>query len=187
MAMLRIPESRVSPSISPPAFPALPDRHMSSSVADSARQRLDSAAFGQPIRWRAHGSYALKGFGEALEIREAGLEGVASFAPPVASEKATPTRPSGSTATGKRTLRVGVIATVVGVAIAVLAWWTTSQPRGPHPPAAPQPDAVSAPAGKSVAVLPFVNMSSDKENEYFSDGITEDLINALSKVSGLHV
>jgi TolB-like protein/class 3 adenylate cyclase/lipoprotein NlpI len=40
---------------------------------------------------------------------------------------------------------------------------------------------------KSVAVLPFVNMSSDKENEYFSDGITEDLITALSKVSGLHV
>src|SRR5205823_4367359 len=91
------------------------------------------------------------------------------------------------TATGRRKLRVGVIATVVGVAIAVLAWWTTSQLRGPHPPAAPQPDAVSAPARKSVAVLPFVNMSSDKENEYFSDGITEDLITALSKVSGLHV
>ena len=40
---------------------------------------------------------------------------------------------------------------------------------------------------KSVAVLPFVNMSSDKENEYFSDGVAEDLITALSKISGLHV
>src|SRR5262249_33777923 len=39
----------------------------------------------------------------------------------------------------------------------------------------------------SVAVLPFVNMSPDKDNEYFSDGFTEDLISALSKVSGLHV
>ncbi|MFA7288530.1 MAG: adenylate/guanylate cyclase domain-containing protein [Melioribacteraceae bacterium] len=40
---------------------------------------------------------------------------------------------------------------------------------------------------KSIAVLPFVNMSSDIENEYFSDGITEDLLNALSKVEGLQV
>jgi len=40
---------------------------------------------------------------------------------------------------------------------------------------------------KSVAVLPFVNMSSDRENEYLSEGITEDLITALSKVSGLRV
>jgi TolB-like protein len=82
---------------------------------------------------------------------------------------------------------VGAIATVVGGAIAVLAWWTTSQPRGPQPPAVPQAAAVSPPAKKSVAVLPFVNMTSDKENEYFSDGISEDLITALSKVSGLHV
>ena len=49
----------------------------------------------------------------------------------------------------------------------------------------------SEPAGaaqpKSVAVLPFVNMSSDKENEYLSDGITEELINALANVDGLRV
>ena len=53
-------------------------------------------------------------------------------------------------------------------------------------PGAPQASG-HANERKSIAVLPFVNMSSDKENEYFSDGITEDLITALSKVSGLHV
>jgi len=39
----------------------------------------------------------------------------------------------------------------------------------------------------SIAVLPFKNLSSDRENEYFSDGITEELINALTKVEGLNV
>jgi serine/threonine protein kinase len=39
----------------------------------------------------------------------------------------------------------------------------------------------------SIAVIPFVNMSADPENEYFSDGLAEELINALSKLEGLHV
>jgi adenylate cyclase len=40
---------------------------------------------------------------------------------------------------------------------------------------------------KSVAVLPFVNMSDDAENEYFSDGISEELLNVLVRVNGLRV
>ncbi|KOH45346.1 helix-turn-helix domain-containing protein [Sunxiuqinia dokdonensis] len=40
---------------------------------------------------------------------------------------------------------------------------------------------------KSIAVLPFVNMSADVENEYFSDGITEEIINALTRIEGLKV
>ena len=40
---------------------------------------------------------------------------------------------------------------------------------------------------KSVAVLPFANMSADPENEFFSDGITEEIINALAQIDGLRV
>lgn len=40
---------------------------------------------------------------------------------------------------------------------------------------------------KSIAVLPFVNMSAETDNEYFSDGITEEIINALTRVQGLKV
>ena len=40
---------------------------------------------------------------------------------------------------------------------------------------------------KSIAVLPFVNMSADKDDEYLSDGMTEELLNVLAKVKGLRV
>ena len=54
-----------------------------------------------------------------------------------------------------------------------------------------EPGSVAMPSSKkekpSIAVLPFNNMSGDPEQEYFSDGITEDIITDLSKVSGLSV
>jgi TolB-like protein len=39
----------------------------------------------------------------------------------------------------------------------------------------------------SIAVLPFLNLSSDKENEYFSDGLAEEIINALTRIANLRV
>ena len=42
-------------------------------------------------------------------------------------------------------------------------------------------------AAKSVAMLPFTNMSADADNEYFTDGMAEEIINALNKVQSLRV
>jgi len=59
-----------------------------------------------------------------------------------------------------------------------------------RPASAPAPKPASQPARSdkpSIAVLPFQNMSGDAEQEYFSDGITEDIITDLSKLSGLMV
>src|SRR5260370_35410310 len=48
--------------------------------------------------------------------------------------------------------------------------------------------AADAPTTENaIAVRPFANLSSEQENEYFSDGLTEELINALTKVEGLRV
>jgi len=50
------------------------------------------------------------------------------------------------------------------------------------------PAGIAAQQGTpSIAVLPFVNMSSDKEQEYFSDGLAEELLNNLAKIPGLRV
>lgn len=57
----------------------------------------------------------------------------------------------------------------------------------PPPSPSPSPSKPRQPEGRSIAVLAFANMSGDAEQEYFSDGIAEDIITDLSKVSGLLV
>ncbi|MGK6307398.1 adenylate/guanylate cyclase domain-containing protein [Variovorax sp. DT-64] len=57
----------------------------------------------------------------------------------------------------------------------------------PAEPAPPPTRALRPPDRPSLAVLPFTNMSGDPEQEYFADGITEDIITDCSKISGLFV
>jgi TolB-like protein/Tfp pilus assembly protein PilF len=57
----------------------------------------------------------------------------------------------------------------------------------PAAPTGPAAGASPADSAASIAVLPFVNMSEEKANEYFSDGLTEELLNVLANVPGLRV
>jgi adenylate cyclase len=76
--------------------------------------------------------------------------------------------------------------TVKNIDRPIRVWrWHPSITAVPSPSIAPNPGPNGA--GQSIAVLPFTNMSGDPEQEYFSDGISEDIITDLSKIAGLTV
>ncbi len=80
---------------------------------------------------------------------------------------------------------MGAAAAVLAIAIIGILVW---RPWAPDvEPASIERMAFALPDKPSIAVLPFVNMSGDAEQEYFADGMTDDLITDLSKISGLFV
>jgi len=110
----------------------------------------------------------------------------------------SPKSDAGEVAERRNGLRYGLML----IALLMLAgalWWFFSYPARERARAAPAVHAppasgpietsnvVFAPPAHSVAVLPFVNLSGDKKQEYFSEGISEDLITALSQFPGLKV
>ena len=94
------------------------------------------------------------------------------------------TRPAASAAPNRRrrALALGVVVLLVAGLLLMLKFGT--RPKS----AASATNATTSTADqKSIAVLPFVNMSADKDNEYFSDGITEEILNGLARTPGLRV
>ena len=91
-------------------------------------------------------------------------------------------------ATARAERRRWLLATAAALLLLVVSgvfWWQPWAPDRDRASLAKM--AQSVPDKPSIAVLPFTNMSGDPDQEYFSDGITEDLITDLSKVSGLFV
>ena len=74
---------------------------------------------------------------------------------------------------------LGAVVVLILLGAAGWAGWRALRPSGPL--------GLTLPDRPSVAVLPFTNLSRDPAQDYFSDGVTEDLITGLSKVSGLFV
>jgi len=130
-----------------------------------------------PFEQENLGDQVLKGFEEPIRVYTVGLKDGAELPEPTkAYEK------------GKSPLIRSVI---IAIAIALLfggglvIWLQPWVPE--YEPASVEKMAIPLPDKPSIAVLPFTNMSSDAEQEYFSDGITEDIITDLAKISGLFV
>ena len=104
----------------------------------------------------------------------------ASLEAPAASLSAVPPQ-----ALRKKILPIAGI-TVAAVTLAALyvpKFWQANHSLAERPANTP----TNTVSDKSIAVLPFVNMSSDKEQEYFSDGLSEELLNLLTKIPQLQV
>jgi serine/threonine-protein kinase len=113
-----------------------------------------------------------------FDLKAGGIERT----PPVA-----PADPASSTSAGVRRARLVLLLLGLGGAAAApgLVYFFAWPGAGPGPSRGSVAPATQTDA--SIAVLPLVNMSSDKEQEYFSDGLTEELLNLLAKVPGLRV
>ncbi len=97
----------------------------------------------------------------------------------------TPVVQEATKSTGRPWVVPAAAAVVLVVAVGGAFWW---QPWAPDvEPASVERMALQLPENPSIAVLPFDNMSGDVEQDYFADGMTEDLITDLSKVAGLFV
>jgi TolB-like protein/DNA-binding winged helix-turn-helix (wHTH) protein len=78
-----------------------------------------------------------------------------------------------------RAFTFGIVALLVALALLVSLWLTRQR--------ADETRTASLPQAPSIAVLPFASLSSDKDNDYFSDGLTEELVTKLAGIRGLKV
>jgi adenylate cyclase len=150
-------------------------------LADSGGVCIQDAAYQTvpkrlPFGYENLGEQELKGFEEPVRAYAVSL---------TAGMRVPPPERRGILGRVGRSNLAGAAVAVFVVVSGVLAWWQPWMLR--EEPASVERMAFPLPDKPSIAVLPFTNMSGDSEQEYFVDGITEDLITDLSKLSGLFV
>jgi len=120
---------------------------------------------------------------ESEEIRETAVRPVAA-----SGASAAGIAPSDRPA-GRRKLQPLLLAALVLLAfsIAAIFVWRSTRFRSPDVLPASESSANTATPEKSIAVLPFENFSADKENAFFADGIQDDILTSLGKISDLKV
>jgi TolB-like protein/Tfp pilus assembly protein PilF len=136
----------------------------------SKRMPLDIENLGEKI---------LKGFDYPVRVYRVELNPGESIPPPEES------RQHDALPKTRRSMAVAIVAIALVIAGGATYWFQTQVPQE----ASASVESIALPLSDkpSIAVLPFTNMSNDAEQEYFADGITEDLITDISKISGLDV
>ena len=123
------------------------------------------------------GDQVLKGFDDPVHVYRVELSPGTLIPPPQhKNQRKTSQKPW---------KRVVAIAVVVVIAVGIAYWFKSTVPE--EEPASIERMAHPIPDRPSIAVLPFTNISDLAEQEFFADGMTDDLITDLSKVSGLFV
>lgn len=131
-----------------------------------------------PLEIENLGNQSLKGFDHPVHVYRVGLKpGESIFAPSPGSRKHAWML--------SRTALATVIAGVLVLGGVTAYWFRAGMPA--EEPASLERMAFPIPDKPSIAVLPFTNMSDLPEQEFFADGMTDDLITDISKISGLFV
>ncbi|MGR9450088.1 adenylate/guanylate cyclase domain-containing protein [Rhizobium leguminosarum] len=127
-----------------------------------------------PVGFASLGEQRLKSISEPVRVYRVLLD-------PTAAGKTLKTRRR----LPRRRLFAGIAAAVVLALAGAALWWQPWMPE--KPPGSGERFAYPLPDRPSVAVLPFINVSGDTEHDHLAEGLTDDLITELSKVSGLFV
>ena len=139
-------------------------------IREATPQRL-------PFKLENLGEQQLKGFDEPIGVYRVTLTSGATVPPPEPGRSSSPDE-------GSQRLKIVTTAVVLAVIAAATYGFVTWQSGEPVMPESTEQIPSEKP---SIAVLPFNNMSGDPNQEYFADGITEDLTTDLSRISGLFV